>query len=80
MILLYTYFADFLNCSARDMDCLRSKTSDEIVDAQYKAEALVASLKLLEFFEPWLPYIDGMSRFHIVSSFRFHKNFMNFFR
>ncbi len=60
MILLYVYFADFLNCAARDIDCLRNKTSDEIVVAQYKAEALVASLKLLEFFEPWLPYVDGI--------------------
>ena len=58
-MLLYTYFADFLNCTARDMVCLRSKTSDEIVDAQYKAEGLIASPKLLEFFEPWLPWVDG---------------------
>ena len=56
---LYVYFADALNCPARDINCLQSKTSDEIIDAQMKAEVQVSSLKLLEFFEPWEPWIDG---------------------
>jgi hypothetical protein len=59
MMALYVYFADFLQCPARDMDCLRKKTIDEITDAQMKAETKVSSLKLLEFFEPWEPWIDG---------------------
>lgn len=56
---LYVYFADFLNCPARDVDCLQKKSVDEIVDAQMKAEKAVSSLQLLEFFEPWVPWLDG---------------------
>jgi carboxylesterase type B len=56
---IYVYFADFLNCSARDIDCLRNKSIDEIVNAQMKAEQEVSSLKLLQFFEPWVPWLDG---------------------
>lgn len=59
MMTLYEYFADYLKCAARDMACLRNRTIDEIIDAQMKAEVQVSSLKLLEFFEPWEPWIDG---------------------
>lgn len=56
---LYMYLADGLNCTARDIQCLRSKTVDEIVNAQMNAETKPSSIKFLEFFEPWLPWIDG---------------------
>ena len=56
---IYVYFADAINCPARDIECLQKKTVDEIVDAQMKAEKQVSSVKILEFFEPWLPWIDG---------------------
>jgi carboxylesterase type B len=59
MMTLYFYFAQQLNCTARDVKCLRSKSVDEIVDAQKNAETKVSSFKLLEFFEPWIPWIDG---------------------
>ena len=59
MMSLYTYFADLLNCSARDMACLRNKTIDEIVSAQMKSEGFISSIKLLDFFEQWLPWVDG---------------------
>jgi hypothetical protein len=59
MMSLYTYFADLLNCTARDMACLRSKSIDEIVSAQMKSEGFVSSVKLLDFFEQWLPWVDG---------------------
>ena len=41
------------------MKCLRSKTSTEIAYAQHQAGNKVSSLKLLEFFEPWGPFVDG---------------------
>ena len=41
------------------MNCLRSKTASEIVYAQSKAGNKLASLKLLEFFQPWGPFVDG---------------------
>ena len=63
MMAMYTYFADLLNCHARDMNCLRNKTIDEIVSAQMKSESLVSSVKLLDFFEQWLPWVDGSKYF-----------------
>lgn len=57
--ILYSYFNQELNCAPKDMACLRSKSIDDILDAQLKAENKIASLKLLEFFEAWLPWIDG---------------------
>ena len=62
MMSLYTYFADLLNCSARDMACLRNKTIDEIVSARMKSEGFVSSVKLLDFFEQWLPWVDGTAK------------------
>lgn len=56
---IYAYFADSLNCSARDIQCLRSKSVDDLISAQMYAEKKVTSLKLMDFFEPWLPWIDG---------------------
>jgi carboxylesterase type B len=56
---IYEWFANELKCSARDVLCLRNKTVDEIVNAQFLAEKQISSFRLLEFFEPWLPWIDG---------------------
>ena len=51
---------EYLGCLGDDyMACLRSKTYDEIADAQLKSRAKVTSLKILEFFEPLGPFIDG---------------------
>ncbi|KAL5022719.1 hypothetical protein ScPMuIL_001874 [Solemya velum] len=49
-----------LDCGtlAVDLDCLRSKTADEVAEAQAKTNKQVSSLKLLEFFEPWGPIVD----------------------
>lgn len=58
-MILYYYFAKNLSCPINDLQCLRSKTADEIVASQMFVESKVSSLKLLEFFEPWLPWIDG---------------------
>lgn len=49
-----------LNCTGMEyMTCLRSKTFDEIAEAQHTSRAEVTSLKLLEFFEPLGPFVDG---------------------
>lgn len=59
LMAIYVYFSDFLNCPARDIGCLRNKSIDEIVDAQMRAEQEVSSFKLLQFYEPWVPWLDG---------------------
>ena len=56
---IYYYFSELLNCSLRDVDCLMSKSVEDIINAQMATEAKVTSLKFLVFFEPWLPYLDG---------------------
>ena len=51
-----------LNCTdAGDqyMSCLRSKTADQLAEAQHTSRKQPTSLKLLEFFEPLGPYVDG---------------------
>jgi carboxylesterase type B len=56
---LYVVFADVLNCTARDVSCLRQKSVDEILDAQVIANGKLTSYKLPELFETWLPWLDG---------------------
>jgi carboxylesterase type B len=56
---IYLDFAQLLNCAARDVACLRSKSVNDILEAQFAVEKKITSLKLLEFFEPWLPWLDG---------------------
>ena len=58
-MILYYYFAKNLSCAINDIQCLRSKTADKILASQMSVETKVSSLKLLEFAEPWLPWIDG---------------------
>ncbi|XP_078594545.1 crystal protein-like [Branchiostoma floridae x Branchiostoma japonicum] len=53
-------FAGLLNCSHGDMTCIRSKTTEEILDAQDKTGTFIANpFHLLEMFVQWGPYIDG---------------------
>lgn len=57
---LTSIIRQLLNCTGTDyMTCLRSKTFDEIAEAQRKSRAEVTSLKILEFFEPLGPFVDG---------------------
>jgi carboxylesterase type B len=56
---LYLDFSELIGCGTRDMRCLRNKTADELLIAQMKVESKVTSFKFLEFFEPWMPWIDG---------------------
>ena len=50
--------ADLLNCTYTDMNCLRSKTWEEIVDAQTRGYMINLPLTTLEFL-PYAPIIDG---------------------
>ncbi|KAK3610331.1 hypothetical protein CHS0354_029801 [Potamilus streckersoni] len=51
--------ADLLNCSSHDVQCLRSKSADQIAKAETEARSKITSLKVLEFFEPLGPRVDG---------------------
>ena len=57
-VVLGAMFTELANCTVRDMHCLRRKTGTQIAYAQYLARKKVTSLRLLEAFEPWGPYID----------------------
>ena len=48
-----------VGCIVNDMECLYKKTADEITQAQADIRSSPSSLRLLEFFEPWGPYVDG---------------------
>lgn len=59
MTVLYIQFAHFINCSYGDLDCLQNKTTSEIISAQILSEKRIVSLRVLEYFEPWAPWLDG---------------------
>ena len=58
MMVLYIQFSHYINCTYADIECLRNKTIHEIIDAQIKSEIRIISLRVLEFFEPWAPWLD----------------------
>ncbi|CAL1541999.1 unnamed protein product [Lymnaea stagnalis] len=51
--------AEAVGCPVRDIDCLRNKSAEEVTKASLTTRSEVASLKFLELFEPYGPYIDG---------------------
>ncbi|XP_046360496.2 cAMP-regulated D2 protein-like [Haliotis rufescens] len=59
-LLLGAHMAKLLNCTARDLGCLRQRNSADIAYAQYLSRNKLSSLKLLEDFEPWGPWVDGV--------------------
>jgi carboxylesterase type B len=50
--------AEQLKCPIGDLDCLRAASYQDIALAQAKINNMVTSLKVLLFFEPWVPVID----------------------
>ncbi|KAK3091679.1 hypothetical protein FSP39_021806 [Pinctada imbricata] len=52
MLFLSDLISDKLGCRAGDMDCLLSKTADEVASAQFEIRNDPTSIKILEFFEP----------------------------
>ena len=59
MTVLYIQFSHFINCTYGDLGCLMNKSTEEIINAQMKSELRISSLKILEYFEPWAPWLDG---------------------
>ncbi|XP_053383842.1 cAMP-regulated D2 protein-like [Mercenaria mercenaria] len=55
-------FARLLNCSARNVSCLRSKSASAIATAQgiYFQQAMFSDSYLRKFL-PWIPHIDGIT-------------------
>jgi carboxylesterase type B len=49
-----------LQCPIVDINCLRSASYQDIVRAQTAINKMITSLKLLVFFEPWVPVIDNI--------------------
>ena len=60
MLFIGNMLADQLNCTEGDLVCLNSRSADEVAEAQHEVRPYPSSLKLLEFFEPWVPYVDGV--------------------
>ncbi|CAH1247530.1 BCHE [Branchiostoma lanceolatum] len=57
---LGNHFAEQLNCSHGDIKCIRSKTTDELLDAQDKSHNYIANpFRLFELFVQWGPHFDG---------------------
>jgi carboxylesterase type B len=52
--------AEELHCSTGDIACFRRAAYQDIVTAQAAINNKVTSLKLLLFFEPWVPVIDNI--------------------
>ncbi|XP_055955260.1 crystal protein [Patella vulgata] len=59
-LILSSQFSNLAGCTPLDIECLRRKTSEELVFAQFQSRSKIASLKLLEAFEPWGPVVDGI--------------------
>ncbi|XP_062861145.1 cAMP-regulated D2 protein [Trichomycterus rosablanca] len=54
------HFVKLTNCSVSDLACLRSLSSQQILEAQVKAGSkIINPFRFLEVFETWGPYIDG---------------------
>lgn len=60
MLFISNMLFDQLNCSTKDIDCLNKYSADDIAEAQLLIRKYPSSIKLLEFFEPWVPYVDGV--------------------
>ncbi|XP_070543411.1 cAMP-regulated D2 protein-like [Ptychodera flava] len=59
-VILGNCFAEGVMCRHGDMDCMRSKSSDEVLASQKLCEGMVVNPDaLLESFEQWGPYLDG---------------------
>ncbi|XP_077988429.1 cAMP-regulated D2 protein-like [Glandiceps talaboti] len=59
-VILGNKFAQILNCSNGDLQCMRSKSIDDILEAQDQTSSVIVNpLKLLELFQPWGPVVGG---------------------
>lgn len=53
--------ADGLGCGRGDLDCMAAKSADEIATVQHNIRTKPTSIKLLDFFEPLGPFVDGLT-------------------
>ncbi|XP_033754746.1 crystal protein-like [Pecten maximus] len=51
--------ADGLGCPRGDISCMASKSADDIATVQHTIRTDPTSIKLLDFFEPLGPFVDG---------------------
>ena len=58
-LLLTEKVKEALKCKGADMSCIRSKSVDEISEAQETVMFKKTSNKLAEYFEPYGPIVDG---------------------
>lgn len=49
-----------LNCSYTDIRCFREASYQKIIAAQKVVNMMLTSLRILLFFEPWVPVIDNL--------------------
>ncbi|XP_013413119.1 cAMP-regulated D2 protein [Lingula anatina] len=54
------YLIQALGCQHDVVNCLRNASADALVTAENVVSVKVASLQVLEFFEQWGPFIDGV--------------------
>ena len=59
MMSIYQDFSNAIKCQINDIECLRKKSTEDILKAQMKAEDPETSA-FLQFFEPWAPWVDGI--------------------
>lgn len=53
-------FAKLTNCSVFDLPCMRSLSSEDVLNAQIKSGSkIINPFRFLEVFETWGPFIDG---------------------
>eukprot|EP01100_Stratorugosa_tubuloviscum_P003058 TRINITY_DN1724_c0_g1_i3.p1 TRINITY_DN1724_c0_g1~~TRINITY_DN1724_c0_g1_i3.p1 ORF type:complete len:535 (+),score=239.08 TRINITY_DN1724_c0_g1_i3:64-1668(+) len=52
-------FANYLGCPPKDINCMRSKSADEVVEAQNKASLWINPEEPLSVFMPLTPVVDG---------------------
>ncbi|XP_060073110.1 crystal protein-like [Ylistrum balloti] len=52
--------ADGLGCPRGDVNCMANKSADDIATVQHNIRKDPTSIKLLDFFEPLGPFVDGV--------------------
>jgi carboxylesterase type B len=52
--------AEELRCTYNDLECFRTASVDNIINAQKMVNKKITSFEALLFFEPWVPVIDNI--------------------
>jgi len=63
-------FLEAIGCTKNNITCLRSKTVDQVLDAQEQSQGWVPISDPLSSFLPWTPLIDGEDiKMHLLEAF-----------